>query len=106
MDQANVPLDHASVTHPITQDWLSRAAQALAISTVNAAAIMEIDVAILDTNLPTSLLDALIEQTNSAIALLDTSGVENRLSLAEPSARPLVYGEPASCHCMKHLVLV
>lgn len=76
LDQANVPLDHASVTHPITQDWLSRAAQALAISTVNAAAIMEIDVAILDTNLPTSLLDALIEQTNSAIALLDTSGVE------------------------------
>ena len=68
--------------HKLTQPWLARASQALAMSTTSASALLDIDVVLVDGSLSPKLMHALIEQTEASLAHFSFDGIHRPKVLA------------------------
>lgn len=65
-------IHHETIMQPayadLTQTWLAKASQALAMTVSSAAALLDLDAVVMDGSLGAPLMRALIEQTRSALA--------------------------------------
>ena len=65
-----------------TQAWLTQAAQALAMSTTSAAALLDIDAVVIDGSLSPKLLQALLQHTEASLAHFSFDGIHQPKVLA------------------------
>jgi predicted NBD/HSP70 family sugar kinase len=66
----------------LTQPWLAQAAQALAMSTTSATALLDLDAVIMDGSINPKLLEALIQQTEASLAQFSFDGIQQPRILA------------------------
>ncbi|GAB5509874.1 MAG: ROK family transcriptional regulator [Hyphomicrobiales bacterium] len=64
-----------SLSDPLVDAWVSETARALAIGAVSAAAVVDVDTAVVDGNFPTAIKTAILARMRNALQELDTQEI-------------------------------
>lgn len=67
--------DNWQVSEPVLQAWIDHAAQGLALATLSAAALLELEAVMIDGWMPAAIRARVTEATRKALARLDLSGI-------------------------------
>ena len=67
--------DHWRVSERLLSDWIETAAEGLAIATLSAAALIELEAVLIDGWMPPAIRARIAERTRMALARLDMAGV-------------------------------
>ena len=80
--------DQWQVSEPLLQDWIDRAAQGLALATLSAASLLELEAVMIDGWMPPVIRARITEATRVALAKLDLSGI-TPLTVREGTVGPM-----------------
>lgn len=80
--------DQWQVSEPLLQDWIDRAAQGLALATLSAASLLELEAVMIDGWMPPVIRARITEATRLALARLDLSGI-TPLTVREGTVGPM-----------------
>ena len=80
--------DQWQVSEPLLQDWIDRAAQGLALATLSAASLLELEAVMIDGWMPPVIRTRITEATRLALARLDLSGI-TPLTVREGTVGPM-----------------
>lgn len=67
--------DNWQVSEPLLQAWIERAAEGLALATLSAATLLELEAVLIDGWMPPAIRARVAEATRAALARLDLSGI-------------------------------
>ena len=80
--------DQWQVSEPLLQDWIDRAAQGLALATLSAASLLELEAVMIDGWMPPVIRARITEATRLALNRLDLSGI-TPLTVREGTVGPM-----------------